>query len=116
MFTYLYTGGNYSNGTGVTPPASSLPAYAHIDYFRIYPSKPSTTPAVPALAATPLQEDQQRQHQLMLPKMTFSKPPIVLPARSARRSVARRTEPASTAVAMIALMKESHWCDLEQVR
>ena len=40
MFAYLYTGGNYSSGTGVNPPASSLPANAHIDYFRVYDAKP----------------------------------------------------------------------------
>lgn len=41
QFVYLYTGANYSSGTGVNPPLSALPAYAHIDYFRIYSSKPS---------------------------------------------------------------------------
>ncbi len=40
MFAYLYTGANFSSGTGVNPPASSLPAYAHIDYFRVYSAKP----------------------------------------------------------------------------
>jgi hypothetical protein len=40
MFVFLYTGGNYSSGTGVNPPASSLPANAHIDYFRVYDAKP----------------------------------------------------------------------------
>jgi len=38
MFTYLYTGANYSVGTGVNPPLNSLPASAHIDYFRVYAS------------------------------------------------------------------------------
>ena len=36
MFTYLYTGANYSRGTGTNPPVASLPATAHIDYFRVY--------------------------------------------------------------------------------
>ena len=38
MFAFLYTGANYSRGTGVNPPVSSLPASAHIDYFRVYPT------------------------------------------------------------------------------
>ena len=38
MFAYLYTGANYSRGTGVNPPVPSLPAYAHIDYFKVYPA------------------------------------------------------------------------------
>ena len=40
VFAYLYTGANYSHGTGVNPPTSSLPANARIDYFRVYTAKP----------------------------------------------------------------------------
>jgi beta-glucanase (GH16 family) len=40
MFTYLYTGANYSRGTGVNPPVTSLPASAHVDYFRVYAGNP----------------------------------------------------------------------------
>ena len=43
MFAFLYTGANYSQGTGVNPPVSSLPAYAHIDYFRVYPVAVTST-------------------------------------------------------------------------
>jgi Calx-beta domain-containing protein len=41
MFTYLYTGANYSAGTGTNPPVASLPASAHIDYFRVYAGNPA---------------------------------------------------------------------------
>ena len=51
MFAYLYTGGNYSSGTGVNPPASSLPANAHIDYFRVYDAKPQTVNTSLSIAA-----------------------------------------------------------------
>jgi hypothetical protein len=40
MFAFLYTGADYSLGTGVNPPVSSLPASAHVDYFRVYDAKP----------------------------------------------------------------------------
>ena len=40
MFTYLYTGANYSVGTGTNPPVASLPASAHLDYFRVYAGNP----------------------------------------------------------------------------
>ena len=36
MFAYLYTGANYSAGTGTNPPLDSLPASAYVDYFRVY--------------------------------------------------------------------------------
>ena len=42
MFTYLYTGANYSAGTGTNPPATLLPASAHVDYFRVYAGNPAT--------------------------------------------------------------------------
>ena len=51
MFAYLYTGGNYSSGTGVNPPASSLPANAHIDYFRVYDAKPQAVNSSVSIAA-----------------------------------------------------------------
>ena len=40
MFAYLYTGANYSAGTGTNPPLASLPASAHVDYFRVYAGDP----------------------------------------------------------------------------
>jgi hypothetical protein len=40
MFAYLYTGANYSSGTGTNPPLASLPATAHVDYFRVYAGNP----------------------------------------------------------------------------
>ena len=50
MFAYLYTGANYSRGTGVNPPVSSLPAYAHIDYFKVYPAG-NASETIPILGA-----------------------------------------------------------------
>jgi len=57
MFAYLYTGANYSAGTGTNPPLASLPASAHVDYFRVYagdppPAKPSSGTTISTSSAT----------------------------------------------------------------
>jgi hypothetical protein len=51
MFTYLYTGADYSAGTGTNPPVASLPATAHVDYFRVYAGNPP--PASTSFSITP---------------------------------------------------------------
>ena len=51
MFTYLYTGANYSAGTGTNRPNTSLPARVHMDYFRVYAGNPP--PASSSVSITP---------------------------------------------------------------
>jgi hypothetical protein len=46
------------------------------------------------------QNKKARTSSAMLPKLTLSSPPIVLPACSAACSVARRSQSASTAIAI----------------
>jgi hypothetical protein len=51
-------------------------------------------------------KDEEGQYQLaVLPKLMLSSPPIVLPARSASRSVPRRSQSASTVMAAAPVRK-----------